>query len=191
MWLVSTPPPAITSATTNDSVWRRVKEIKFVNEVPEDERIDGLKERLVAECGPAIMAWIVRGAADYFSRSNGARRGELAIPSTVEASTADYRTEMDSVSQFLAERCHLGGGTVVTTPKPMVYSAYEKFCAEIGAERVSAKAFTQALIRKGLVDGRNPATRFWYGLTLLNAEDDEEPIVNNGLRDYPEQTRFL
>lgn len=154
------------------SFWRRVREIPFDNIVPEDERDPELKERLVTQHGPAIMAWLAQGAALY------ARMG-LAEPTGVKVATKQYEASTDTVAQFVEERLIIGGGDVVKVRVSAVREAYESFCREDGSEPVSGKALTQSLVKRfGIGRTRDASSRFYTGLTLAgaSADDSSDPL---------------
>lgn len=94
MWLHSNYRPRITG--TDTGIWRRVKLIPFEVQIPKDERVDGLKWKLFANEGSGILNWMLAGLAAY--KTNGDRLPEP--PAVVEA-TSEYRTEADTVGQFI------------------------------------------------------------------------------------------
>lgn len=172
LWLVGNADPE--THIGGRSFERRLKKIPFDHEVIVPEI--GLKERLVREEGPAIMAWIARGAADYF-------RDGLPEPSRVTEATQDYWNEQDTVGRFVAERCKLGGGEFVQTLAAPFRDTYENWCKrELGAEPVTPKALTQQLKRLGIGTKRVTKGTAYLGITILTSEDAEP--------DRPWQERF-
>jgi putative DNA primase/helicase len=160
IFLMSNHRPEVTSG--GDAFWRRVREVPFDHQVPVELRDPELKDRLVTEHGPAIMAWLTAGAAEY------ARTG-LAEPERVKAATTDYARDTDTVAQFIDEACLVGGIPILVTK---VRVAYEQFCLQIGSQPVSPKAFTQALhARYGVAVSRSNGKRFYDSLTLLDTSE--------------------
>jgi putative DNA primase/helicase len=153
--------------------WSRLLIIPFNNVVPPEKQIKGFDKILAREDGPAVLAWIIEGAAAYV-------REGLQEPASVTVATQEYEAEQDTVARFLEERCHLGGHRQVTLQKAIVRAAYERFCREGGESPVSPKALTQALKRRGVEEARTGSARLYVGITLLAAEDgvaDVSPAV--------------
>ncbi len=166
-------------ASGGPAFWRRVREVPFLHVVPEHQRDPELKDRLVAQHGPAIMAWLAQGAAMY------ARDG-LREPAGVKAATAAYEKSTDTVSRFVEDMVILGGGDQVRTASSAVRAAYEDWCRGQGETPVSAKALTTQLCNKHgieMVKG-NKGVRFLAGMTLASSVDDEAnvpPAKSHGL----------
>lgn len=149
------------------SFWRRVREVPFGHIIPEDQRDPELKERLVEQHGPAIMAWLAEGAAAY------ARDG-LREPDRVRTATQAYEASTDTVARFVDDMVILGGGEAVKVNSAQVREAYEAWCRAEGEVPVSAKALTMQLCSKWpitKVKGSRGA-RYLAGLTLATSATD-------------------
>jgi len=79
-----------------DSFWRRLRLIPFGHRVPDDKRIEHLDAKLIEREGPAILAWIVRGAVAVATEG-------LTEPAVVISATEDYAESEDHIGQFIAE----------------------------------------------------------------------------------------
>lgn len=164
IFLVSNHRPEVTSG--GDAFWRRAREVPFDHQVPEELRDPELKERLVREHGPAILAWLAQGAAKYAA-------GGLAEPDRVKQATSAYAMETDTVAQFVDEVCMVGGSAQLNTA--VLRAAYERFCVDISASPVSAKAFGQALRAKyGIEVKRANGKRYYLGITALDASTEPD-----------------
>jgi P4 family phage/plasmid primase-like protien len=172
LWLMGNHKPAVRSG--GRSFWRRLRLIPFDREVPEAKVVDDLQGILARDHGPALLTWIVTGAAQYAA-------GGLRDPDSVRAATADYAHDQDTVGRFLEEQCHLGGGEHVQIKVAKVRSAYEAWCTDAGEVPVSAKAFGLALQRAGVdsVKG-SKGQRFYRGLALLGDEDAPPTEADRG-----------
>jgi len=144
------------------SFWRRVRLIPFHHVVPEHRRDPDLHTRILAEEGPAVLGWAVRGAITVL-------RDGLADPDRVKAATEDYRISEDTLASFVRDHALLGPGhwCDVTTARV----AYQAHCLEMGAEPLSAKALTMRLVAEfGIQQARlsRPSRRIYRGIALLD-----------------------
>ena len=160
------------------SFWRRVREIPFAHIVPEHQRDPELKERLVDQHGPAIMAWLATGAADY------ARNG-LREPERVSVATQAYEASTDTVARFVEDMVILGGGEHVKVNSAKVRAAYEQWCESEGEKPVTPKALTAQLMGKFAIGRHKGAkgARFLTGMTLAASatqDDSDEERATSG-----------
>ena len=156
IFLMSNHRPEVTSG--GDAFWRRVREVPFDHQVPEHLRDPELKSRLIEQHGPAIMAWLMQGAAKYAATG-------LAEPVRVRDATTQYARDTDTVAQFIDEMCLIGGAGHVRVRAAELRSAYERFCSEIGATPVSQKALGTALrARYGIDATRSNGVRWYDGI---------------------------
>jgi len=166
--------PEVDSGGT--SFWRRLREVPFDNQIPEGKRDYGLRERLVAENGPAIMAWLARGAALY------AHSG-LAEPAGVKRATRTYEEASDSVARFADDCLLIGGGELVKVKTTVLRETYEQWCREEGAKAVSAKSLTQSLMKRyGVGKSRDMAARFYTNVSLIGNPEtthDRDPFKDS------------
>ncbi len=157
MWLMANTRPAVASG--GRAFWRRLRLVLFEHDVVNE--IADLQGILAGEHGPAVLAWIVAGAVQYFEQG-------LAEPQSVLVATKAYESDQDTVAHFLAEECAIGGGANVQVTVPIVRAAYEQWCAQAGEEPVNAKRLTMELARNGVIVGvRNTKVRL-YGNIALN-----------------------
>lgn len=143
--------------------WRRIKLVPFAHTVAESDRDPMLPERLAKEA-PAILAWLIRGAVDYLAHGLG------EAPAVTKA-TAAYEADQDTVTRFVAERCHLVGRTKVS----VLRAEYESWCREVGENPVSAKRLTMLLTSEhGVMSDRDAAHRYYAGIGLATSESERE-----------------
>jgi putative DNA primase/helicase len=167
LWLMGNHKPAVRSG--GRSFWRRLRLIPFLHEVPEDQVVEDLQGTLIRDHGPAILAWIAQGAADFHAAG-------LREPQTVKAATAEYALDQDTVAQFVAERCHVGGGEHVQIKTSVVREAYEAWCYAQGEKPITAKAFSIDLCKRFGVDLNKggKGVRYYSGIGLLATDEDDE-----------------
>lgn len=166
LWLMGNHKPAVRSG--GRSFWRRLRLVPFDHEVPDSKVVDDLQGILASEHGPAILHWIVQGAASYHLSG-------LQDPPSVKAATEDYAHDQDTVTRFLEEQCVLGGGENVAIKVTLVRAAYERWCADAGEVPVSAKAFGMQMTKRGVATRRTNSARLYVGLTLLSDEENASP----------------
>jgi P4 family phage/plasmid primase-like protien len=173
LWLMGNHQPTVTSG--GYSFWRRLRIVPFTNTVPPEKRIEDFHEILATEHGPAVLAWIVAGAAAYFTKG-------LIEPASVRVATAEYEHGQDTVGRFVEECCHLGGDHHVKIRMSVVRSAYERWCLTEGVTAVSAQAFGRTLKGRFAVgEVKVNSQKFYTGITLLvtepNGADDRKDLT--------------
>jgi putative DNA primase/helicase len=159
LFLVANHKPNI--AGTDEAIWRRMRLIPFNVTIPPAKRDKNLQEKLRAEL-PGILAWAVRGCLDW--QKNG-----LGSPVQVEQATADYRREMDTLADFLEDRC-------IINPKDHVlaaslYGNFKLWCDSNGEQPMTQKAFGIKLRERGFRRGKFRGERCWIGVRLPRASD--------------------
>lgn len=164
LWLMGNHQPRVKSG--GDSFWRRLRLLPFQYKVPEAKKIEGLADLLLAEEGPGILAWIIRGAIDHFARG-------LREPESVKAATAAYAAEEDHIGRFLEDCCTRGPAVQVRTETGRVRAAYESWCHHEGEQPMDARTFGRELKSRGIARKPSSGRYFYAGLGLL-AEGDAD-----------------
>lgn len=165
LWLLANHQPQV--RVGGMAFWRRVRMIPFVHTVPESERIADLEEQLIEKEGPGILAWVIRGAADYMN-------GGLREPETVLAATRDYEAGQNTVARFVEEMCEVGNPNAqhMHIRSSQLRAAYEAWCTEEGAEPVAPRSFTLALKSQfGVQTSRSGTARYLDGIRLRDDDD--------------------
>jgi putative DNA primase/helicase len=98
LWIRGNHSPAIRGA--DEGIWRRIHLIPLEVQIPEAERALALPAKLRAEL-PGILRSAVEGAIAW--KCEG-----LSAPEKVKSATGEYRTEMDRLADFIAEKCATG-----------------------------------------------------------------------------------
>jgi len=157
LWLAANNKPAVTP--TDTAMWKRILLVPFIHEIPEVERDPEVKRRLrdPSESGPAILAWAIKGCLEW--QKNG-----LQVPKKVAHATDKYREEMDTLSDFLADRCveHTGARVVVDE----LYRAYKNWAEESGERPMSKRALGMRLSDRGFESGHDGKQRVRHGIAL-------------------------
>lgn len=174
IWLQCNDRPVLDAA--DDAIWERLVCIPVGRKLEAHERDPAVKATLgdPAIAGPAILAWLVRGAV----RMHKAKR--LVLPEVVRKATVAYRGEMDQVGEFLRDHVRIGNdptGAIDTicTIKDMT-KEFESYCLDIGIPPGRAPmrrlrellrylgCFSKSHRHLGAVD------KCWFGCTLAKSE---------------------
>jgi putative DNA primase/helicase len=145
---------------TDIAIWRRIRLVPWWVTIEEKDQDKALSKKLRDEL-PGILAWIVRGCAEW-------RESGLYAPEEVRQATAAYRSEMDVLAGFLADCCKVGEDEeAFATP---LWQAW-KHWSEASGETVGTQTrFGRRLNERGFERGRDSKTglNVWSGLSLLD-----------------------
>jgi putative DNA primase/helicase len=166
VWVLSNHLPAVREG--GPSFWRRVRKIPLLHVVPEDQRIPDLHEQLLADEGPAMLGWAVRGAADVIA--NG-----LNDPESVIKATREYQISEDTVASFVQDECLLSEHWYCKVSD--FRARYEQHCEEMGADPLTAKSLTTRLTSEYPVrSGQgSKGRRIYRGIALAAPDESPEP----------------
>lgn len=160
LWLAANSRPRVRD--DNDANWRRITQIPFSVQIPENERDSTIKESLSDPdtAGPALLAWLVRGCLDWHMVG-------LLIPDAVRETTTEYRDEMNPLTDFLEDCCVFH--PQARCDNGAVFQIYLTWAKTNNVTRpIGRKTFTQRLERlPDIVNHRNGQGRFWEGIGLL------------------------
>jgi putative DNA primase/helicase len=157
IWLAANNRPRVSGP--EGAIWRRLVQIPFLMEIPENERDPGLKARLCGSERAAVLAWLVEGCRMW--QAEGLRE-----PGAVKDMTQEYREESDVLRDFIEEKCTLSPTAQVRSAE--LWAAYQDW-AKTSGERypLGRKRFSQALFARGL-DQYKSGDRIWIGIGLLS-----------------------
>jgi putative DNA primase/helicase len=160
-------PPA---PADDEAVWRRLREIPFTLSLAPSERDPKVKAILTdpTQGGVALLAWLVAGAKAWYEHG-------LGTAAAVEAATAEYRSAMDVLGDFL---------TTATVMDPSAWASVaelraglERYGREEGLHTLpDGRALAAALRARGCTERRTKAERGWAGVRLRQ-ETDPEPAA--------------
>lgn len=156
LWLLVNHRPEIRGL--DEGIWRRVVQIPFLYEVPEEKRVKKFEDVLYEAEAAGILAWMVRGLHDYLERNS------LGLPKSVQEANQEYRDEMDILKPFLEARCVFGPEYSIGAGE--LYRAYEDFCRDSAVKPVTQNTFGRRLKDRKL--GRTHTRRGveWLGVAL-------------------------
>ena len=174
-WLATNHKPTIRG--TDPAIWDRIALVPYtvrfrLPDEPEDARPVAdptLAEKLAAE-REGILAWIVRGAVEWY-------RDGLGTPDAVRRATSAYRDDMDTLGDFLDERCVIDPQATVVAAT--LWETWKTWCAASGEREGSQKALSLRLSERDFQPGKGTkGVRIWRGVRVLGP--DESPATGGG-----------
>ncbi len=147
---------------------RRIAVAPFFAQFRHDTAVTNYEAVLVAECGPAILRWIVEGARMFHEADC-----KLEVPERVREATGDYIEEEDWLGQFISECCVAEQGAQAYGGE--LYNAYQRWAGARGDYVRRGNDFARALATAGYAKKRARGGNVWNGLRL-RAETDEDAI---------------
>lgn len=145
---------------TDFGFWRRMALIPFLFTIDKAAADMELQNKLRAEM-PGILRWAVDGARAWYAE------GRLRSPRAVAAATAEYQSDSDVISRWLAEGFALD--PQARTDAARVYEDYCGWCQTENLRPMSRPALTNRLADKGITTerravGDRKGVRFYVGL---------------------------
>lgn len=161
---------------TDTGIWRRIRLIPFSVEIPEHKQDKQLQEKLLTEAS-GILAWAVQGCLAW--QEHG-----LGMTTEIQNATDEYRTEMDTISAFIAECCIEGDHYKAKASE--LYQCYREWCDKNGERYVSQRDMAAYLTDKGYFRKRLMNGYHWFGLGILERPSDNEPSSKTHERSFIE-----
>lgn len=156
LWFGSNYKPSIQGIDL--AIWRRVRLIPFNVTIPEDKRDKFFVQKLMAELS-GILNWTLAGLAEW-------QRIGLAPSDDVRNATRAYRSEMDTVKEFIEEQCDKRPKATVKLTD--LYSCFFSWSKRNGNNLpMGRRAFADRLRRLGLdVPDNGTHARIVWGISL-------------------------
>jgi putative DNA primase/helicase len=162
IWLAANHKPQVRG--TDNAIWRRIRLIPFRVTIPPERQDRHLMAKFKKEL-PGILQWAIDGCLSW-------REMGLDPPAAVRTATDDYRSEMDVLGAFLAERCLMADNASVSARG--LYTEYKNWCATSGEYCHSQTRFGRMLTERGFQKEKLGTVRY-TGLSL------KEPVgVDSG-----------
>lgn len=147
---------------TDDGIWRRIRIIPFrASFQGREDR--GLEGKLIAEL-PGILNWAIYGYKLFQLES-------LNEPPCMSHSRTRFRDDMNTVRQFVDDRCILDEEH--RTETGTLYQAYKLYCEQEGHYAFSARKLHTELTRIGVTSVRSHGERYKSGIALRS---ELEPV---------------
>lgn len=155
LWMYGNHKPLVKG--TDEGIWRRIRLIPFTVTIPPEGRDPNLTEKLRAEL-PGILNWALDGCRKW--QAHG-----LNDPKRIREATADYRSEMDVLAEFIRESCELSPNAVATAHA--LYKQYSSWCEDVGERAMSKRQLGLRLQERGFKPHKGTTgTRTWLGIGL-------------------------
>jgi putative DNA primase/helicase len=157
--LAANHPPSVRD--DDPAIWRRLKLVPFVNELPEEDRDPKVKARLTdpTDAGPAILIWMVEGALKW-------QQDGLREPAVVREATQAYRSENEDFSEFVSDCCVEEVEQWATSVQ--LHSRYRDWSHAHGyTHPYGPKRFGSQLRGRGHIPQKRGGVRGWKGIGLV------------------------
>jgi putative DNA primase/helicase len=154
LWLATNQLPAISG--TDVAIWRRINVIEFPVTISAEKRDPNLQAALLTEL-PGILNWALDGLAAW-------EREGLNPPEQVVYATDKYRSDNDTVGQFICDACARDPNASEMTKA--LHARYLEWCENSGLEALALASFGKQLGRLGLKPVKTSAGNGWTGIKL-------------------------
>jgi P4 family phage/plasmid primase-like protien len=151
---------------TTESIWSRLPLVPFGVVVPPQKRDLQLREKLRAEM-PGILNWCIAGCLEW-------QRAGLNPPTAVLEASHEYRSEEDTIGQFLAECCVFGADFWAASGA--MTEALGKWLEAQGEPKVAARDLRDALRERGCrrqQETSGARRKGWIGVGLRRPDDPD------------------
>jgi putative DNA primase/helicase len=126
---------------TDHAIWRRIRLVPFDVIIPPERQQPDLRQRLLEEHGPAVLAWLVHGAVMW-------HREGLGTAAAVDVATEGYQRSQNLLSTFLLERTDKAVGQ--RTKVGDLYDEWRRWCESSGERPGRRQDFATALDESSL-----------------------------------------
>ncbi|TQI66746.1 phage/plasmid primase, P4 family [Clostridium sp. KNHs216] len=107
---------------SDHGIWRRVRMLPFVAQIPDEKKDIHLAEKLQTEKA-GIFQWALKGAVEWYKKG-------MPSCAKVNAANEEYRKEMDKMQQFVDDCVISAAGCSI--PSGKLYSVYRAWCTDRG-----------------------------------------------------------
>ena len=153
LWLATNSLPQINNS--DHGIWRRIMAIPFNRTFTAQEQDKALQSKLMVEL-PGILNWALKGCLQW-------QQEGLNPPSVIEEQVAEYKSSMDSISQFLQDECEVQPDC--SYPASQFYSAYRNWCLTVGKKPKTSTTFKRAMeSTPSVYQKRTSSGNCWVGI---------------------------
>jgi putative DNA primase/helicase len=145
-------------ATTDKAIKRRMMVIPFEHPV-EDENRDNQLDAKLREEWPQILHWLIEGCLEW-------QDAGLGVPEKIADCTDQYLESEDTLGAWIEERCERERPSTTKS----LYTDYSRWCTENGDNAISGRAFSNALLERGIERAKPGGQRGFKNLNLKMGE---------------------
>lgn len=142
---------------TDRGIWRRIKPVPFLAEFETDQEPD-LMDKLLSEMS-GILNWALKGY-------NMMLLDGLSPPKTVLRELREYREDMDSIAQWVEDRCQLDPDH--SESRARLYRNYVDYCQDEGHKPRSNRQFYGEMKKLKLREVKLHGERRYAGIGLMS-----------------------
>ena len=110
---------------SSEGVWRRMLMVPFKYIIPEDKRIYGLQDKIMATEMPGVLKWALEGARSLVN-------GAFVVPDVCKSAVREYKKEMHPEYSFLEENFEPNTLAELSVPCKVLRTCYETWCKTNG-----------------------------------------------------------
>jgi putative DNA primase/helicase len=152
LWVFGNHKPGLRSV--DKAISRRLRLLPFTTTIPDDERDNGLGDKLKAEW-PGILAWMIEGCLIW-------QREGLVAPQVVSEATDEYLASEDAIGRWLEECCVRDPPAWTGTTD--LFGSWKSWAKNNGEFPGSVKRFVRMLEVQGFRQTRRSHARGFTGL---------------------------
>jgi putative DNA primase/helicase len=162
MWFSANSKPTIEDST--NAFWRRIIVIPFENIIPNEDRVMSIQNKLVADEGPGILAWMVRGCELW--QQEGLKKTRRMVEEV-----AAYKSDMDVFSEFITDHIVVDTGSSVAARQ--LYNCYREWAEKAGMRALGNRRFPEEMVAHAFRRVRRNNGNFWLGIRLRTESDGQ------------------
>lgn len=166
LWIRSNYRPEISGQDLG--IWRRIHCIPFTAQITEQEKDKNLFQKLQAELS-GILEWAISGCLSW-------QQDGLKTPQVVNDAIEIYKNDMDSLGDFIRDRCSVSEGYKISASK--IYAAYKDWCNDAGERPITMRRLSVRLRDRGFKRVSGKDARYYHGISLKPFIDDENYFEN-------------
>jgi P4 family phage/plasmid primase-like protien len=167
--IITNYPPHLTS---DAATHRRLRLMPWDNSQPEGRRDKELKQRIIGNELPGVLAWAVRGALEW-------QRVGLGEPADAAAARMKYFAEEDEFGEWLDENTVDTGENGFITPTRLLYQDYRTWVLGRGGSPMVYTTFGKQLEQRGRKQGRTAKARGWRMALQTTVDAPQDPLESS------------
>ena len=87
-------------------------------------------------------------------------------PKEIKDATLEYRSDMDTLADFLKEHTVTQNNIQVTSKQ--LYGTYARWCASTGERQMTKSMLGRKLKERGYINDKIGGTQYWFNVKIIN-----------------------